>query len=85
MALACVSVLRGSGKKAGISLIDDHSKVNDTDFEYLTRYSETYAGDFDPGRSSYTVSQLKTVYKKLFSLVCAGVAFVGHGLKKKRV
>lgn len=82
MALARVSVVRGSGSKIGVPLIDDYVEVKETVVDYLTRFSGISAGDLDPVRSSYAVSQLKTVYKKLLALVDAGVVFVGHGLKK---
>lgn len=82
MALARVSVVRGSGSKIGIPLIDDYVEVKEPVVDFLTRFSGISAGDLDPVRSSHTVSQLKTVYKKLLALVDAGVVFVGHGLKK---
>jgi DNA polymerase III epsilon subunit-like protein len=82
MALARVSVVRGSGEKVGTPLIDDYVEVKETVVDYLTRFSGICAGDLDPSRSTYSVSQLKTVYKKLLALVDSGVVFVGHGLKK---
>jgi hypothetical protein len=84
MALARVSVVRGDdGPMRGVALIDDYVAVKeDRIVDYLTRFSGIHPGDLDVNRSRHTVRPLKTVYKKLLSLVDAGVIFVGHGLKK---
>ena len=36
----------------------------------------------DPGRTRYTLTPLKVVYKKLRLLVDSGCIFIGHGLSK---
>lgn len=81
MALARVSVIRGSGSMKGTALIDDYVAVREPVVDYLTRYSGLSEGDLDAERSAFKVSKLKTVYKRLRCLVDAGCTFVGHGLK----
>lgn len=81
MALARVSVIRGYGRLHGRALIDDYVAVRENVVDYLTRFSGLVEGDLQVGRSRYTVSSLKSVYKRLRCLVDAGCVFVGHGLK----
>lgn len=81
MALARVSVVRGYGRLKGKALIDDYVAVREPVVDYLTRFSGLREGDLDVGRSEYRVRPLKSVYKRLRSLVDAGCTFVGHGLK----
>lgn len=81
MALARVSVIRGYGKYKGSALLDDYVAVREPVVDYVTRFSGLVEGDLQEGRSRYTVSSLKSVYKRLRCLVDAGCVFVGHGLK----
>lgn len=80
-ALARVSVIHGSGKRKGSTLIDDYVAVREPVVDYLTRFSGLVEGDLDAERSRHKVSSLKSVYKRLRALVDAGCIFVGHGLK----
>lgn len=80
-ALARVSVVRGYGRLHGEALIDDYVAVREPVVDYLTRFSGLVEGDLHVGRSRYTLSSLKSVYKRLRCLVDAGCVFVGHGLK----
>lgn len=87
LALARVSVLRGDGwpaARVGLPLVDDYIAVREPVLDYLTRFSGLVEGDLDatPGRSPYTVTHRKAVYKKLRALVDAGVVLAGHGLAK---
>lgn len=82
MALGRVSVIRASGPRKGLPIIDDYVHVTEGIVDYLTRYSGLKEGDCDPNRSSFTVNSLKTVYKRLRCLVDVGCVFIGHGLKK---
>lgn len=86
LALARVSVLRGDGWPAGrvgLPFLDDYIAVREPVVDYLTRFSGLVAGDLDGGgRSPYTVTHRKAVYKKLRALVDAGVVLAGHGLAK---
>ncbi|EJD46063.1 hypothetical protein AURDEDRAFT_87257 [Auricularia subglabra TFB-10046 SS5] len=78
--LARVSVLRGSGPKEGIPLIDDHIHTTIPIVNYLTEFSGIHQGDLDPSTSRYTLVPRKVAYKKLRLLVDLGCMFVGHGL-----
>ncbi|KAF8628478.1 hypothetical protein AX15_003989 [Amanita polypyramis BW_CC] len=82
LSLARVSVLRGSGPKQGIPLIDDHIHTSELIVDYLTEFSGIKFGDLDPRSSRYTLTPLKLVYKKLRLLVDLGCIFIGHGLSK---
>lgn len=81
MALGRVSVIRASGPRKGLPIIDDYVHVTERIVDYLTRFSGLKEGDCDPSRSRFIVDSLKTVYKRLRCLVDAGCVFIGHGLK----
>ncbi|KAI0035067.1 ubiquitin carboxyl-terminal hydrolase-domain-containing protein [Vararia minispora EC-137] len=82
LSLARVSVLRGGGAKEGVPLIDDHIHTSEMIVDYLTEFSGINFGDLDPMVSRFTLTPLKTVYKKLRLLVDSGCIFIGHGLSK---
>ncbi|KAF8066299.1 Pan2 [Scenedesmus sp. PABB004] len=82
LALARVSVLRGSGPAAGSAFIDDYVACVEPVVDYLTRWSGIRPGDLDPSTSPHHVVSLKTAYLKLHHLLDAGAVFVGHGLRQ---
>lgn len=82
MALGRVSVIRASGPRKGLALIDDYVEVKETVVDYLTRFSGLTDGDLNATTSRFEVKPLKTVYRRLRSLVDVGCVFIGHGLKK---
>lgn len=45
MALARVSVLRGSGPRRGVALLDDHIRCVEPVVDYLTRFSGIHPGE----------------------------------------
>ena len=82
LCLARVSVVRGEGPSAGHPCIDDHVRVVETVYDYLTRYSGIVAGDLDVTTSRHYLTTLKHSYLKLRYLADCGCVFIGHGLKK---
>ena len=82
LCLARVSVVRGEGPLAGQPCIDDHVRVVENVFDYLTRYSGIVAGDLDVATSRHYLTTLKHSYLKLRYLADCGCVFIGHGLKK---
>lgn len=62
--------------------MDDHVRVVDHVYDYLTRFSGIHPGDLDPSTSRHYLTTLKAAYLKLRYLVDAGCVFVGHGLKQ---
>ncbi|KAF6265524.1 exonuclease-domain-containing protein [Scenedesmus sp. NREL 46B-D3] len=82
LALARVSVLRGSGPAAGSAFIDDYVACVEPVVDYLTRWSGIRPGDLDPATSQQHLVSLKAAYLKLHHLLDAGCVFIGHGLKQ---
>ncbi|RKF78846.1 PAN2-PAN3 deadenylation complex catalytic subunit PAN2 [Golovinomyces cichoracearum] len=81
-ALARVSVIRGSGEKEGLPLIDDYIASKDLVVDYLTSYSGIVKEDLDPQISKHNLVPLKVAYKKLWVLLNLGCKFLGHGLRQ---
>ena len=82
LALARVSLLRGSGPRAGEPFLDDYIRASEPVADYLTKWSGINAGDLEPAVSRKHLVTAKAAYLKLRYLVDCGCVFVGHGLKK---
>ncbi|GAX75051.1 hypothetical protein CEUSTIGMA_g2495.t1 [Chlamydomonas eustigma] len=82
LCLARVSVVRGEGPQAGEPFMDDHVRMVEPVFDYLTRFSGLVKGDLDVLTSRHYLTTLKHVYLKLRYLADCGCVFVGHGMKK---
>ena len=78
--LARVSVLRADGHDRELPFIDDYISIDEPIDDHLTKWSGLHEGDLTPGKSRYTLVNLKDVYKKLWVLVNLGCSFIGHGL-----
>jgi PAB-dependent poly(A)-specific ribonuclease subunit 2 len=59
--LARVSVLRGTGHKAGEPFIDDYIVTSEPVVDYLTKFSGIVPGDLDPKISKHHVTTLKVL------------------------
>jgi PAB-dependent poly(A)-specific ribonuclease subunit 2 len=79
---ARVSVVRGAGPSAGVTLQDDYVRPVEAVHDYLTRYSGLQPADLDPAAARHggNVTTLKAAYLKLRYLADAGCVFCGHGL-----
>lgn len=82
LALARVSVLRGSGPMEGTPFLDEYIRASEPVADHLTKWSGIQAGDLDPAVSRQRLVTAKVAYLKLRYLVDCGCTFVGHGLKK---
>ncbi|KAJ2777998.1 poly(A)-specific ribonuclease [Coemansia interrupta] len=81
-ALARLSVVRANGGLLhGLPFIDDYVEISRPIADYASQYSGIYAGDLEKGTSSFKLSTMKEVYKKLRLLVDSRCIIIGHGLK----
>jgi PAB-dependent poly(A)-specific ribonuclease subunit 2 len=60
-----VSVVRGDGANSGLPCIDDHIRMVEPVYNYLTRFSGLNPGDLDAPTSRHYLTTLKHAYLKL--------------------
>ncbi|KAI9893977.1 MAG: poly(A)-specific ribonuclease [Vezdaea aestivalis] len=82
LALARLSICRGSGMDEGVPFIDDYIETKEPIIDYLTSFSGIRQGDLDPRTTYRNLVPLKFAYKKMWVLLNLGCVFVGHGLIK---
>ncbi|KAI9222505.1 ubiquitin carboxyl-terminal hydrolase-domain-containing protein [Blastocladiella britannica] len=82
LALARVSVVRGTGQRSGTVCIDDYVEPRDPIEDYVTAFSGIEPSDLDRTNSSRNLVTLKTAYRKLRAMVDCGAIFVGHSLEQ---
>jgi len=66
----------------GKPFLDDYIVQTEPIIDYLTKFSGIKPGDLDPMSSMYTLTTLKSTYRKLCILIENGCTFVGHGLRQ---
>ncbi|KAI9183495.1 poly(A)-specific ribonuclease [Blastocladiella emersonii ATCC 22665] len=82
LSLARVSVVRGSGARAGSVCIDDYIEQRDPVVDYVTAYSGIEPSDLDHDVSTRHLVPLKAAYRRLRCMADAGAVFVGHSLEQ---